>query len=245
VIFDDQEDEQMIVSSCRRRPLWVPLFLTLAFTAACSFNRSTAPSGNNASSTGNTAFTPSNDARKDLRDALERLNTAFPYRLTENTSGTGTGSEASGGTRVVEFAAADRSHAKLTNGPLGDSEVITIGDQRYTRVNNGNWTVGSPPGLAQRQAMEKRMREVMATAVKDVQYVGTETINGVPCHAYTYTMEMDVSGQKWAGTGKAWIGSSDGLPHQMDSDMTVSSYKRKSHVAYEYNVDFKVEKPVM
>lgn len=240
----------MIFIACRRRPLWVPLFLTLAFAMACSFSRSKGPAGNSASPTGNssshgTAFTPSSDARKDLREALERLNTAYPYRLTESSSGTGGGHEVSGGTRMVEFAAADRSHAKWTNGPLGDTEVITIGDKQYSKLNNGNWTVGSPAGLAQRQGMEKRMRELIASAVKDVQYIGTDTLNGVPCHAYTYTMEMDVTGQKWAGTGKAWIGSSDGLPHQLDSEMTVNSYKQKSHITYEYNVDFKVEKPVM
>ena len=239
----------MIFNDCRRL-LWVPLSLTLAFTMACNFTRSKEPAGNSASSSANssshgTAFTPSSDARKDLREALERLNTAYPYRLTENSSGNATGRDISGGTRIVEFAAADRSHAKWTNGPLGNTEIITIGDKQYSKLNNGNWTEGSPAGLAQRQGMEKRMREMMASAVKDVRYIGTDTINGVPCHEYTYTMDMDVSGQKWTGNGKAWIGSSDGLPHQLDLEMTVSSYKQKSHITYEYNVDFKVEKPVM
>jgi hypothetical protein len=221
----------------------------LALMLACSFGRSKAPAGNGTSSAGNNSshaapFTPSSDARKDLREALERMNTAYPYRLTENSSGNAGGQEVSGGTRVVEFAAADRSHAKWTNGPLGDTEVITIGDKQYSRLNNGNWTEGSPARLAQRQGMEKRMREMMASAVKDVQYIGTDTVNGAPCHEYTYTMDMDVSGQRWAGTGKAWIGSADGLPHQLDSEMTVSSYKQTSHITYEYNVDFKVEKPM-
>ena len=240
----------MICSPCRRRPLWVPLFLTLAFTTACNFHRSNAPADNKASSNGNSsshgaAFTPSNDARKDLRDALERLNTAYPYRLTENSSSISTGPEVPGGTRIVEFAAADRFHAKWTNGPLGGGEIITIGDKHYSKLNNGNWTEGPPAGLAQRQGMEKRMREMLATAIKDVQHIGAETINGVQCHVYSYTMEMDVSGQHWAGAGKACIGSSDGLLHDMNSETTVSSYKQKSHITYEYNVDFKVEKPVM
>ena len=233
-----------------RRPLWVPLFLALAVTAACHFGRSEGPSGNSTSSSANSSshgspFTPSNDAPKDLRGALERLNTSYPYRLTETSSGSGGGHEVSGGTRTVEFAAADRSHAKWTNGPLGNTEVITIGDKQYSKLNNGNWSEGSPAALAQRQGMEKRMRELLASAVKDVQYVGTDTINGVPCHAYTYKMDMDVSHQRWTGTGKAWIGSGDGLPHQLDSEMKVGEYKQESHITYEYNVDFKIEKPVM
>ena len=236
--------------SCRRRPLCVPLFLTLAFITACHLARSEHPSSNSASPTGNssshnTAFSPSGDAPKDLRDALERLNTAYPYRLTEESSSSGPGPEKPEGTRVVEFAAADRFHVKWTNGPRGDAEIITIGDEQYSRLNNGNWTVGSPAGFAQRQDMEKRMRELMRKAVKDVQYIGTDTINGVPCHAYTYTMGMDVSGQHWTGAGKALIGSSDGLLHQLYSETMVGSYKQKSNITYEYKVDFKVEKPVM
>ena len=236
--------------TCCRRTSWAPLFLMVALAIACSFGRTKSSAGKSASPAGNNsshdiAFTPSSDARKDLREALERLKTAYPYRLTETSSGNANGREISEGTRIVEFAAADRSHAKWTSGPLGDTEVITIGDKQYSKLNNGNWTIGSPAGLAQRQGMEKRMREMMASAVKDVQYIGTDTINGAPCHTYTYTMDMDVSGQKWTGTGKAWIGSGEGLLHQLDSEMTVSSYKQKSHITYEYNVDFKVEKPVM
>ena len=240
----------MISIACRRRLLWVPVFLTLALTTACHFARSDRTASNSASPTGNssthsTAFGPSGDARKDFREALERLNTAYPYRLTEESSSIGDGREIPGGTRTVEFAAADRSHTKWTNGPLGGTEVITIGDKQYGKLNNGNWFVGSPTGLAQRQVMEKRMRELMASAVKDVKDVGTDTINGVPCNTFTYTMDVNVSGQRWLGTGKAWIGTGDGLPHQLDSEVTISSYKQKSHITYEYNVDFKVEKPVM
>lgn len=240
----------MTLNARRRLPFWVPFLLALAFTTACNFNRSKAPATNNASPTGNTsshgtAFTPSSDERKDLREALERLKTVFPYRLTENSSGTADGRDLPVGTRVVEFADADHTHTTWTNGPTGNSELITIGDQRYSRLNNGNWTVGSLPGLAERQAMEKRMRELMESAFKDVQYIGTDTINGAPCHAFTYTMEMDLSGQKATVTGKAWIGSSDGVPHQIDSETTISSFKQRSHITYEYNVDFKVEKPVM
>src|SRR5262245_5671950 len=132
----------IFIARCQRS-LWVPVFLTLALTMACSLGRSKGPSNNSAatgkSSSHGTAFTPSSDALKDLREALERLNTAYPYRLTENSSGNASGHEVSGGTRIVEFAAADRSHAKWTNGPLGDTEVITIGDKQYSKLNNGNW----------------------------------------------------------------------------------------------------------
>ena len=221
--------------SCRRRTLQVSLLLALAFTTACHFNRSHG-----------TAFTPSNDARKDFQETLERVNNAFPYRLTEisSSSGPGPGQETSGGTRVAEFVAADRFHVKWANGPLGNTEIITIGDKQYSKLDNGNWTEGAPAEFASLKR-EKQMREKMASAVKDAHYIGTETINGVLYHMYTYTMEVEVTGQKWTSTGKTWIASSDGLPHQYDFELTVGDYRQKSHVTYQYNVDIKVEKPAM
>ena len=89
------------------------------------------------------------------------------------------------------------------------------------------------------------MEKFLASATKDVKYVGAETANGVPCHAYTFNVEMNVSGQNFAGTGKAWVGAADGLPHQIDSELGMKGYfNQKSHIVYEYDVDVKVEKPL-
>src|SRR3989442_1040179 len=41
------------------------------------------------SSTTGSAFRPSSDARKDVREAIAKLNTAYPYRLTETVSASG------------------------------------------------------------------------------------------------------------------------------------------------------------
>ena len=86
---------------------------------------------------------------------------------------------------------------------------------------------------------------MLESVIKDVKYAGSETVNGVACHAYTYAIDGDLSGQKWLGIGKSWIRASDGLPHQSDSELSLNSYKAKSHMTYEYKVDFKVEKPAM
>src|SRR5215510_7916904 len=136
-------------------------------------------------STAGSAFTPSSDPRKDLREALERLNSAYPYRLTEVSSGSANGKEIPQSTRVVEFAAKDQSHAKWTAGPLGDTEAITIGDKQYMKLNNGNWTEGAAAAANRREGTAERMRELLAKVVKDVRYVGPETVDGVACHAYT------------------------------------------------------------
>ena len=223
------------------------LVLAAMLVAGCSMSplkggneSSSAGAGNSAAKTA-TGLSPSNDARKDLRDALMKLNTAYPYRLTETTSGAADGREIPQGTRVVEFAAADRSHMKWTGGPGGDVEAISIGGKHYW-YSDGKWTAGALSGKTDRGVdFAKKLAEM----VKEVKYVGPESINGVACYAYTCTFEMPMSGQNWTGTAKVWIGAADGLPHQSDSEYKVANYGGKSHLTYEYNINIKVEPPAL
>jgi len=225
--------------------------------AGCSLVQPKNGSGNSSSSSkdGNTSsrssdssraatsFSPSSDARKDVRDALLRLNTAYPYRLTETIEATGNGQTIPGGTRVVEFAAADRSHMKWNGGQGEDVEAISIGDKHYW-FSGGKWTEGavsSPERMNRGADFAKKL----ADTVREVKYLGHETVNGISCYVYTGTYEMILGTQKWSGNAKVWIGADDGLIHQSDSDYHVANYGGKSHIVYEYNVDVKVEKPAM
>ena len=195
-------------------------------------------------STKTTAFKP-DDARKDLGEALRKLKAAYPYRLTEITSATTNGQTAvPENKRVVEFAAADRSHMKWTGGVGSDVEEITIGEKQYW-YSDGKWTENASPSGAGRAKIGAELEKKLAESTKEVKYAGAETVNGVPCYAYTYVMEITTSGQNYTGTGKAWVGAADGLVHQNDSEFKVSGYGWKSHIVYEYNVDVKVEKPPM
>jgi len=195
------------------------------------------------SSTTGSAFRPSSDAGKDVREAIAKLNTAYPYRLTEIVSASGNSQTAMpDGTRVVEFAAADRVHMKSTSKIGVDVEAITIGDKHYWN-SGGKWTEGSLD-LASNGGAEfaKKIGEML----KDVKYVGPETVNGIECHLYSCTIDGSMGGQNWTGTAKIWIGAADGLPHQSDSDFKVAnSFGGKSHIVYEYGGNIKVEPPVM
>ena len=196
------------------------------------------------SSGGSSVFSPSSDARKDLGDALRKLGSAYPYRLTETVSATANGQIAMPeSTRATEFAAADRSHMKWTGGSGGDFEQITIGEKRYW-YSDGKWSEQAGPSMAQRAKRGEEFAKKLAEMTKEVKYLGPETINGVPCFAYAYTIETTLSGQSYVGTGKAWI-AADGLPRQNDSEFKVASYATKSHIVYQYNVDVKVERPVL
>ena len=232
---------------------WSAILLVVgaSLLAACSLgptkrgSENSAKTGTGNSTRTNTAFSPSNDARKDIHDALGKLRTAYPYRLTETASATANGQTAMPeSTRVVEFAAADRSHMKWAGGPGGNVEEITIGEKRYW-FSGGKWSEAGGPSMAQRAKRGEEFANKLAEMVKEVKYIGPETVNGVACHAYSYTLETTVSGQNYVGTGKLWIGAADGLPHQNDSEFKVATYGNKSHIVYEYNVNFKIEPPSM
>lgn len=228
----------------------VLVVLTALLLTACSLGQLKGGSGSSSTTVNDspskirTAFSPSSDARKDLGDALRRLKAAYPYRMTETMSATANGQTAMPeSTRVVEFAAADRSHMKWTGGQGGDVEAISIGDKHYWYAN-GKWTEGSLPS-SRGEDRGGDFANKLAEMVKEVKYVGHETVNGISCFAYTGTFETTVGGQKYSGTAKVWIGADDGLIHQSDSDFHVSTYGGKSHIVYEYNVNVKVEPPAM
>lgn len=225
------------------------LALIALLLAGCSLsplkgNPGTSSTSDRKSSATTTAFNPSADARKDVVDALRKLKTAYPYRLTETASATANGQIAMPeSTRVVEFAAADRSHMKWTGGQGGDVEAISIGEKHYSFAD-GKWTEGIVPSSkgADRGA---DFADKLAKMVKEVKYVGAENLKGVSCFVYTCTFETTLSGQTYAGTSKVWIGADDGLIHQSDSESKVATYANKSHIVYEYNANFKVEPPAM
>jgi hypothetical protein len=227
------------------RSLIVLAALPLVGCTLGQFRKETSGSsrGDAPSSTTGSAFRPSNDPQTDVRAAVAKLNTAYPYRLTETVSASPNSQTAMpDGTRVVEFAAADRVHMKSTSKIGVDVEAITIGDRHYW-YSDGKWTEGSLD-LASNGGAEfaKKIGEML----KDVKYVGPETVNGIDCHLYSCTLDGSMGGQKWTGITKIWVGAEDGLPHQSDSDFRVAnSFGGKSHIVYEYGGNIKVEPPVM
>lgn len=227
-----------------KRVLLVWSVISLSACGVSQLSGRTEPSSDrhDNSSSGMTApFSPTSDARKDVREAVAKLNSAYPYRLTETVSAS-TDSQAAvpNGTRVAEFAAADRVHTKSTGGIGGDIETITIGDRHYL-YSGGKWTEG-PLNVASNRGAEfaKKIGEML----KDVKYAGRETVSGTDCHLYSGTIDGSMGGHKWTGNIKIWIGAADGLPHQSDSDFKVgNSFSGKSHIVYEYGVNIEVEQP--
>jgi len=218
--------------------LIMTMLMVVMVCAACKSGGAGSTSrGSGTSSTAGAPFKPSSDARKDLSEALHKLSNAFPYRVTETTT-TSAGSQAAANetTRVLDFAAADRYRVKLSGGDGGEVELITIGDKSYSK-EDGKWT---EEPKAQKQNQRVDLEKNLADAIKDVTYAGPETINGISCFVYNYTIQM----AGYAGTGKTCVRASDGLPLQSDSEFKYQNVESKSHVGYEYNADVKVEAPM-
>jgi len=214
------------------RKLMISLLLVF-LCGACK----TGGTGSTAAGSAKSSFKPSSDAGKDLGDALRKLGAAFPYRLTETTTTSQAGQPAGDKTtRVVDFAATDRFHVKLSGGDEDDLELITIGEKSYTK-ENGKWSEEAAPKTG---SPKIEFEKNIADAIKDVTLVGPETVNGVECFAYNYTIQLD----KVTGKGKTWVRASDGLPQQSDSEFKNGDVGSKSHVGYEYNADVKVEPPM-
>jgi hypothetical protein len=178
-------------------------------------------------------FTPSNDAEKDLNDAVKRLDSAYPYRLTFTQSAT----DKPPTKWVVEYAAADRFHVRE-----GDGEWIKIGESAFTK-SQGAWKKdsSSSTGMFSENVgieMVKIIERIWALGRwKEVRSIGKEPINGVPSYAYSFKVESTVGGEI---TSKAWIGAADGLPRRLDRTLANQS---KQQVVYEF-VDVTVDNPI-
>jgi hypothetical protein len=124
---------------------------------------------------------------------------------------------------------------KLSSGEGEDLELITIGEKSYSK-EKGKWN--QEPASSNRPKND--LAKDLADAINDVTLVGPETINGVQCFAYNYSIQVE----SVTGKGKTWVRASDGLPLQSDSEFKNGNYESKSHVGYEYNAAVKVDAPM-
>jgi len=175
---------------------------------------------------------PAGDAQTALTEAFKKLNTAYPYRLTEATTGGVTLD------RVTDFAAADRVHSTWTMSPSPDQkEMITIGSQTWWKIN-GAW---DPNPSDTRAPVD--IYSLIEPNLHDVQAAGQEAANGAPCNVYTFNLTISEPDFSLSGSGKAWVGSADGLPRQLDLQATVNGAMVNSHLVYSYGVQFDIQPP--
>lgn len=212
--------------------------VSLILCGCLSKNPSTNPTTNGSSSgetnaTSNTAS--SGDDVAIVRNAFAQLSIR-PFVLREDSN---MGASDQIVTRVVEFVPPDRRHVTL-----GNLETISIGSQRYNKLN-GVWTkTYSPPRPDTNEIMREAFHHAVADGSLKIQHSGTDALNEQAEDVYTMTGTVQFKETTIKGyTMKVWVTKGDGLVRKVESTNEANK-QWKSVVTYEYPPSIKIEAPI-
>ena len=211
----------------------------LLAVAACSSLSKTAP------------MTASADARADVTKAMRASLAAKTYRSRIVTS------SSSGSNRIMtaEVVAPDRMHMTMEMDMPGrgtvKNETIVIGRETFVKAGDAPWQK-NPMGMGDLLAQFRDPKAIDAIAEKaEVKYLGTDSLNGAPMLVYQYTMK-DLLGPGKDGVSKVWIGATDSLQHQVESESDVDPlntgkmiHSKVTATFYDYDADIKIEAPTL
>lgn len=209
------------------------LLCALAFVAACGLHepRST----KNANESGSAPAAASNASPIDvITSSMKAQLDAKSFRVRMELSQDGKTS-----TQTFEYVSPDRFRAV---GEMG--EMIGVGPNAYMKLPTGQW-IKSPGGAAQTLSSfrdPKIIDELRSST--DVQFIGTDTIDGKPMKVYQYTTK-NAFGTNVTATSKAWISADSNLPRKIESEGVVHGKSSKSLITYyDYNAEIKIEPPM-
>ncbi len=226
----------------------------LLITTACGSLPKKDENTPSSSSSTSTADAPilaaSADPRADVVKAMKASLDAKSFRkrmTTTNSSGSNINS-------TIEFVAPNRAHItqdmNLSSGSIVKKEMIITDKDSYVKNGDASWQK-SPMDLGDLLAQFRDPKIIDSLTEKaEVKYLGADTLDGVPMLVYQYTIK-DLLGKGNNMVTKAWIGTTDNLPHQTESetDMDLGTGKMihsKSTVTYyDYNADIKIEPPTL
>ena len=118
------------------------------------------------------------------------------------------------------------------------SEVIAIGNDSYTRANEGKWTK-MPAGQSLPVAdMRGKMTEAAVAAMKDFEAAGKESLDGKD--TFVYKFKSSYGGES---TSKMWISADSGLPLKVETEGTYSGTALQMTITYDYDKEVKIEAP--
>jgi hypothetical protein len=196
-------------------------------------------------------MTASTDPRADVTKAMRASLAAKSYRSRM----VSTGSSGSNRTMTAEIVAPDRMRMTAEMDMPGHgtrkNETIIIGKETYVRAGDGPWQK-NPMGMGDLLAQFRDPKAIDAIAEKaEVKYLGTDTLSGAPMLIYEYTIK-DLLGPGKDGVSRVWIGATDSLQHQVESESDVDPlntgkmiHTKITATFYDYDADIKIEAPTL
>jgi hypothetical protein len=192
-------------------------------------NSTVANAPSNTETVKNTGFTPSGNPKEDVIKSTVKMQELSSWAAVASSE------TMPDLTMEMEYSAPDRYHVKREDG-----EIIVIGGDTYVKEED-KWEKIPENFSEQINAMKKTFTEEGMKAIKDVQMVGKEMVNGKETTAYVYK----ISGDKNMGetTTKAWIGNDTGLPVKIEVESKIGKTTQKLTTNYIYDKQIKIEAP--
>ncbi|MDT5268630.1 MAG: hypothetical protein QOH49_816 [Acidobacteriota bacterium] len=195
-------------------------------------------------------FTASADPRADMVKAMRASLDAKSYRVRRvMTSSNGRNHNMTG-----EVVMPDRMHITTEMEMPGrgavKQEVIYIGKESYKRIGDAPWQK-DPLGMGDVLSQLRDPKLIDAIQQKaEVKYLGNDTLDGAPMLVYQYTIK-DLLGAGKDGVSKIWIGATDSLQHQVESESDVDPlntgkmiHSKSTTTFYDYNADITIAPPM-
>lgn len=184
----------------------------------------------NSNSTQN-SVTPSSNPRDDIIKASKKFSEQDAFQAVLDGKGT------KDIHLEIEYISPDRYHVKNSAG----MEFIIIGKETYLKAN-GKWKK-SPTNLSESiPKMKEAFTEDAMKSLKDVEYVGEDSVDGKSAYLYRYNGKTVKDANSY--NSKIWIGKDDGLPVKIEVEYPASSSTLKSMTTtYKYDKNVKIEAP--
>ncbi|MFV0389906.1 MAG: hypothetical protein ACK5NT_14270 [Pyrinomonadaceae bacterium] len=123
---------------------------------------------------------------------------------------------------------------------IGDTtnEVIVIGNDTFSRMNEGDWTKASEGASPNVKKLRDELSAKAEKSMSDVKAVGTETVDGKATHVYTFK-----SNEGGSSDSKIWLLDDSGLPLKVESKGNYSGQEVNVVISYDYNAKVDISKP--
>jgi len=175
---------------------------------------------------------PSADPKADLLLAYEKLQSAYPHRITE----TSTNSSSTDTTvRVKEAAGPGEQRVTWTSAESG--EMIETGGMFYL-LAEGQWFKSDVPPLD--MPTEVDLAGYFAKGLTDAQYIGQDSSIGIDAYVYSYNTSLNGN----PGAGKVWLWSSSGAPYKATYKTASGSYTFMAELVYKYGIEVTITAPI-